>query len=524
MGNVLRMEKRQQIQALASLDWSARRISRETGIDRRTVVRYRREAVGAALDGPGGSGQNVPEVPTDSAGPTEQNVPEVPADFPPPPSTNSKQIQPHTESIRSSYLRYFSAQRIYQDLVEAHGYAGSYDAVKRYVRRLRKRHRRYRDRLPHLPGREAQVDFGKSPCYVRRNGRYRRVWVFKMTLACSKHAYEELVERQDVETFIRCHERAFLFFGGVPEIVTLDNLKSGVLQASLYEPELNPVYLSFATHWGFAANPCIPRKPEHKGVVERDVGYTKDNALKGRRFESIDEGNVFLRHWNKRWARTRIHGSTKVQVWRMFCEVERGALRPLAATMFEYFHVAKRKVDVNGLVEVDARFYAAPHQYIGETVVVHHNGQWVSLFHDNQLLIRHQRLQQRGRVSKADACLPPWKHPSQESLERYYCSKARAVGPCFYALVYAILCSDNPLAIRQARGMLSLARKYPAQIELAAELARWSTHSVYQRVKGQCERLTMQTPVCEAMPLTQQHELIRPLADYETLVTERTLA
>lgn len=271
MGNWLRMEKRQQIQALGKLGWSARRISQETKVDRRTVAGYLHEGQPTAASAPGSLEQNVPEVPTDSESPTGQNVPEVPTDSAPPPPTNSKQVQPHTDSIRSLFLRELSAQRIYQDLVEERGYRGSYDAVKRYVRRLRKRHRRYAERLAHLPGREAQVDFGKSTCYVRCRGRYRRVWVFKMTLCCSKHAYEELVERQDVETFIRCHERAFVFFGGVPEIVTLDNLKSGVLRASLYEPELNPVYLAFATHWGFAANPCIPRTPEHKGVVEKKM-------------------------------------------------------------------------------------------------------------------------------------------------------------------------------------------------------------------------------------------------------------
>lgn len=77
-----------------------------------------------------------------------------------------------------------------------------------------------------------------------------------MTLSCSKHAYEELVERQDIETFIRCHERAFTFFGGVPEIVTIDNVKSGVIKAHLYEPILNHTYLTFATHWALLQIPA----------------------------------------------------------------------------------------------------------------------------------------------------------------------------------------------------------------------------------------------------------------------------
>jgi len=520
MGNVLRMSKQQQIQSLIALKWSDRRISREAGFDRKTVARYRHKAMCAELATCADRVEKGPEVPTD---PVEPNAPEVPTELPAPPRTNSIQIQPHAATIRTKFLQHLSAQRIYQDLVEEDGYAGSYDAVKRYVRKLRRKHRRYAERLEHPAGREMQVDFGKSPCFVRINGRYHRPWFFKATLSCSKHSYEELVERQDVETFIRCHERAFAHFGGVTEVVTLDNLKSGVLHAHMYEPEINPTYLAFANHWGFAANPCIAYKPEHKGVVERDVGYTKHNGLKGLRFETLADGNLHLWKWNKRWARTRIHGSTKMQVFRMFCDIERTMLRPLADTPFSYFHVLKRKVDVNGLVEVDARFYAAPHQYVGEQVVVHHNSEWVKILKDEKLLIHHKRLPQRGRISRPVTCCPPWKHPQQESQERYYCRKARDVGPQFYALVYATLCTDDPLAIRRCRGLLSLARRFPSgTVEEAAGRARRRATPRYHHVKELCERIAAGEGQQPDRPLTQQHDLIRPLSDYATLIEERT--
>jgi len=75
MGNVLRMEKRQQIQALTALDWSVRRISRETGIARRTVMRYRREGEPASPEEPEGARQSVPKVPADFPSSAGQNAP-----------------------------------------------------------------------------------------------------------------------------------------------------------------------------------------------------------------------------------------------------------------------------------------------------------------------------------------------------------------------------------------------------------------------------------------------------------------
>ena len=117
------------------------------------------------------------------------------------------------------------------------GFEHSYDSVKRYVRRLKKKVPEVFARLHTAPGEEAQVDFGEGAPTLK-NGRYKRPWLFKIVLSHSRHSYEEVVWGQDVETFIRCHERAFDALGGVPRIVILHNLKSGVLKANLYEPDL----------------------------------------------------------------------------------------------------------------------------------------------------------------------------------------------------------------------------------------------------------------------------------------------
>jgi transposase len=527
MGNVLGMEKQQQIQVLARLGWSTHAISRQTGVDRKTIARHWKQEENqpkVPSDSGAVEGQNSPKVPTDFSALGSQNLlpPEAgPADLPVAPPTNSSVIHPYAETIRSWFLQRLTAQRMYQDLVEEHGYKGSYDSVKRYVRKLRKRLRHFSERLPHLPGREAQVDFGKATCRIRIDGKYRRVWLFKMTLSCSKHAYEELVERQDIETFLRCHERAFAFFGGVPEIVTLDNIKSGVLQASIFEPILNQTYLAFATHWRFAANPCMPRRPEHKGVVERDIGYTKHNALDGRIFENLEEANRFLRHWNKHWAQSRIHGTTKCQVWKLFRDVEQPQLRPLADTPFAFFRVTQRKVDVNGLVEVEVRYYGVPPRYVGEMVVVHYNQQWVKIYSGEALIITHRRLEKRGKVCQPVSCLPFWKHPDLESQERYYCRKALEIGPNMHQLVYQALCKADPLAIRRVRGFLSLGRTYGASLveEAAAGAVAMRTCN-YHTTKALCEQLKNNPEKHRTFAgrLTQNHELIRPLAEYDEII------
>jgi transposase len=109
------------------------------------------------------------------------------------------------------------------------------------VRRLRAAEPTVYARIGVAPGEEAQVDFGSgAPTLHPATGHFRRPHLFKMTLSFSRHSYEEVVWRQDVETFIRCHERAFQALGGVAAIIVrLDNLKAGVTRACLYDTSIS---------------------------------------------------------------------------------------------------------------------------------------------------------------------------------------------------------------------------------------------------------------------------------------------
>lgn len=154
----------------------------------------------------------------------------------------------HHESIVAKLEKGLTAQRIWQDLVEDEGFGGSYESVKRYARRVRKR-RRLVGVFHHAPGDEAQVDFFSGPkTWHPESGTWRRPWVFRMTLCHSRHGYEEAVWEQQLPTFIRCHEHAFAAFGGVPKVVRHDNLKAAVVRACLYDPDANEIYAAFAAH------------------------------------------------------------------------------------------------------------------------------------------------------------------------------------------------------------------------------------------------------------------------------------
>jgi hypothetical protein len=170
-----------------------------------------------------------------------------------------------------------------------------------------------------------------------------------------------------------------------------------VLKACLYEPEFNPVYLSFSKHYGFLPNPCFPYHPEQKGRVEKDIDYTKRNALKGRKFKSLAEGNIFLKSWNKKWARTRIHGTTKRQVWPQFINYERDKLKKLPANDLNLFSIGTRKVDVHAHIEIKSNFYSVPHYMIGQNVHVQFNNIWVKVLNKGEVICQHKALTSKGK-------------------------------------------------------------------------------------------------------------------------------
>src|SRR5690349_20613525 len=146
------------------------------------------------------------------------------------------------------------------------------------------------------------------------SGRYRRTRLFVLTLGYSRKAVRLLTFQSSTRTWAELHEQAFRRLGGVCRTIVLDNLSEGVLKPDIYDPALNPLYRDTLTHYGAIALPCRVADPDRKGKVERGVGHAKNTPLKGLRFESLEEAQTYLDHWEAKWADTRIHGTTKRQV------------------------------------------------------------------------------------------------------------------------------------------------------------------------------------------------------------------
>ena len=131
---------------------------------------------------------------------------------------------------------------IYQELVDKHGFQGSYSSVRRFVRKLRGRGIAKTFAVIQTdPGEEAQVDYGTGPP-VRHpaSGKYRRPRLFVLTLGHSRKCVRILVWHSSTRIWAELHEKAFRRLGGCPRVMVLDNLKEGVLTPDIYDPSSIP--------------------------------------------------------------------------------------------------------------------------------------------------------------------------------------------------------------------------------------------------------------------------------------------
>jgi hypothetical protein len=295
--------------------------------------------------------------------------------------------------------------------------------------------------------------------------------------------------------------------------VVPDNLREGVLAADIYDPSLNPLYRDVLAHYGVTALPCKVRDPDRKGKVESGVGHAQKTPLKGKKFESLEEAQAYLDHWEERWADKRIHGRTKRQVAAMFAE-EKPLLQPLPLEPFRYYQYGVRTVHLDGCVEVEAAYYGAPPGWIGRQVHVQWDAMYVRLLdpHTGELLREHLGQKRGGhRIRDADRPRRTPQHTHQ------LLARAHKAGASIGAVCDAIHHRQDEAGIRRIMGVLSLAKKYGCSAcDDACAAALELRVPEYRFVRRYLER-SPQAP----LSLRQVDPLIRELTQYRDLIQQR---
>lgn len=339
-------------------------------------------------------------------------------------------------------------------------------ALARSARRLR-----VIPEIVHAPGEALILDWGllarvDDPVRKKR----RDLWAFIGVLGYSRFMMVRLVWSNDVATTLAAIESMLTEIGGVPSRVTSDNPKCFCLEASRYEPLLNPAFERFAGHYGFAIECLPPRDPEKKGKVERLMPYARRLYEAHGAFVSREDSQQYLDR-KLVIANARAHGTTRRRPIEDL-RLEREALRALPSTAYEIEDSATARVRQDGHVRFANRYYSLDERYVGEEVLILGGRARIAIYHRGILIETHERLTDPHRSKQTKPRhLKPWERAlSDQSLYR---QRARQLGPAVEEMIVILLQQGQGfIDTRKVWGILSLDKTYHAgAIEAACRAA-----------------------------------------------------
>lgn len=265
-----------------------------------------------------------------------------------------------------------SAERLLAE-IRAQGFTGSIYMVRRFVKKLRPLRvaaRAATVRFETAPGLQAQCDWAYCGRHPDRNGQIVSIYAFVMVLSFSRIMFVKFTTSMNLGTLIDCHRQALTFFGGIPQQILYDNMK----QVKLDTGELNPVFVDFATHHGFAIKTCRVRRPRTKGKVERMVDYVKDNFLLAREFADMDDLNSQAIAWLDGTAHVRKHATTGHRPIDLLAS-EKPHLSALESVRpYTFIERYPRKVAKESMVSFKSSRYSVPPEYVGRDVTIELTG------------------------------------------------------------------------------------------------------------------------------------------------------
>lgn len=331
-------------------------------------------------------------------------------------------------------------------------------------------------RQVHTAGEKLFVDYcGPTMEVVNPDtGEIRTAQIFVAVLGVSSYTFAEATWSQKLPDWIGSHVRAFDFYGGVPEIVVPDNLKSAVSKACRYDPDLNPTYQQLSEHYGVAIIPARPYKPKDKSKAEVGVQIVERWIMMRLRKQtfftlaSLNQAITFLLDdLNRRPFKKR--PSNRLEQFEL---IDKPTLKNLPSSPYEYRDIKKVRVHPDYHVEYDNHYYSVPYQLVKQALMLHAGVNTVVIFNQNKQVAVHPRAYSYGHTTDPNHMAKAHKKHQEWSPQRFI-KWASEIGEYTTLVVKHQLTSRShpEHGYRACLGLLSLIKKYDQQ-----------------RVEGACKR------------------------------------
>lgn len=280
------------------------------------------------------------------------------------------------EVIAAWYAEHRDDQRpvnvmeLFEHLVAEYGYPGSYQSVRRFVRRHypRPRMRTYR-RVETVPGAQSQTDWAEFPRVDIGDGP-EPLSAFVMRLSHSRKPAVVWSRSKDLLSWLSCHNGAYRRLGGIAAVNRIDNVKTALASGAGPWGVIHPAYRAYAQAVGFHIDACLPGDPEAKGKVEAGVRLGRLRLDPGSRpFDALEALQTWSDQRLETWARQATcpaTGKTVQESW----EAELERLRPLPILPEPFDIAVTRRVHKDCMVRFEERSYPVPFAWVGRRVEV----------------------------------------------------------------------------------------------------------------------------------------------------------
>ncbi len=264
----------------------------------------------------------------------------------------------------------------------------------------------------HKSGDKMFIDFTGKKLHLtdKATGELIEVEVFVSILGASQLTYVESVETQSKEDFIMAVENALHYYGGVPQAIVPDNLKSAVTKSSKYEPLLNETFEDFALHYGTTIMPARSYKPKDKSLVEGAVKIVYNRIfteIGDMIFFSLSELNHSIRQELKKYNNIKLTGkqSSRRQI---FEDTERIELKPLPVKRYEIKSYRQATVYKTSHIwfGVDEHYYSVPFKYINKKVQIIYTKTMVDIYLNHERIACHVRERKQYGYSTCSEHMP----------------------------------------------------------------------------------------------------------------------
>lgn len=348
-------------------------------------------------------------------------------------------------------------------------------------------------KLEHKVGNEVMIDFAGKHLFItnRETGEQVPVEVFAAILPFSQYTYVQACMSQKREDLLHCIAGSLNFFGGVPNTIVSDNLKSAVSRSSKYEPQINKSLKDFALHYKCAVNPTRAYSPQDKALVENAVNLAYQRIyypLRNITFFSLSELNKeimrLLEGYNDLLFQRK--ESSRRELFQSF---ERSKLKPLPESAYQMKDYRRAKVQKMGYVyfSPDKNYYSVPYRFIGKQTQIHYTKTWVEVYYNNVRIAVHRRIPSKGIYITIKDHLSSSHQAYKDWSPEYFKSLAKKHGVSVMMFVDGIIHQSNypEIAYKRAMGVIQLHREYGSErLNNACQRALYGNALSYHRVKN----------------------------------------